>query len=154
MANMNRTTISEIIAEFNSKPELLVQILQTIVSRFGWVPSETIRQIAEELNLSRADVHGVVEYYHDFRTTEPGKHIVKICQAEACQAMGSRELTEHAKKTLAVGLHDTNNDVTLEPVYCLGNCACSPAVMIDGKTYGRVDESRFDALLGTMRGND
>ena len=154
MANMNRTTISEIIAEFNSKPELLVQILQTIVSRFGWVSSETIRQLAEKLNLSRADVHGVVEYYHDFRTTEPGKHIVKICQAEACQAMGSRELTEHAKKTLAVGLHDTNNDVTLEPVYCLGNCACSPAVMIDGKTYGRVDESRFDALLGTMRGND
>jgi len=154
MANMNRTTISEIIAEFNSKPEMLVQILQTIVSRFGWVPPETIRQLAEELNLSRADVHGVVEYYHDFRTDEPGKHIVKICQAEACQAMGSRELTEHAKKTLAVGLHDTNNDVTLEPVFCLGNCACSPAVMIDGKTHGRVNESRFDALLDTMRGND
>jgi len=154
MANMNRTTISEIIAEFNSKPEMLVQILQTIVSRSGWVPPETIRQLAEELNLSRADVHGVVEYYHDFRTKEPGKHIVKICQAEACQAMGSRELTEYAKKTLAVDLHDTNNDVTLEPVYCLGNCACSPAVMIDGKTHGRVSESRFDTLLDTMRGND
>lgn len=154
MANMNRTTISGIIAEFDSKPEMLVQILQAIVSRFGWVPPETIRLLAVELNLSRADVHGVVEYYHDFRTEEPGNHIVKICQAEACQAMGSRELTEHAKKTLAAGLHDTNNDVTLEPVYCLGNCACSPAVMIDGKTYGRVDVSRFDALLDTMRGND
>ena len=154
MANMNRTTVSEIIAEFSSKPEMLVQILQTIVSRFGWVPPETIRQLAEELNLSRADVHGVVEYYHDFRTEEPGKHIVKICQAEACQAMGGRELTDHAKKTLAVGFHDTNNDVTLEPVYCLGNCACSPAVMINGKTYGRVDESRFDALLDSVRGND
>jgi len=154
MSNMNRTTISGIIAEFNSKPEMLVQILQTIVSRFGWVPPETIRQLAEELNLSRADVHGVVEYYHDFRTEEPGKHIIKICQAEACQAMGSRELTDHAKKTLAVGLHGTNNDVTLEPVYCLGNCACSPAVMINGKTFGRVDESRFDALLDSVRGND
>ena len=154
MANMNRTTISGIIAEFNGKPEMLVQILQAIVSRFGWVPPDTIRQLAEELNLSRADVHGVVEYYHDFRTEEPGKHIVKICQAEACQAMGSHELTEHAKKTLAVGLHDTNNDVTLEPVYCLGNCACSPAVMINGKTYGRVDESRFDALLDSVGGND
>jgi formate dehydrogenase subunit gamma len=154
MANMNRTTISEIIADFGSKPEMLVQILQSIVSRFGWVPPETIRQLAEELNLSRADVHGVVEYYHDFRTAEPGKHIVKICQAEACQAMGSRELTEHAKRTLTVNLHETNDDVTLEPVYCLGNCACSPAVMIDGKTYGRVDESRFDTLLQTMRGND
>ena len=154
MANMNRTTISEIITEFSAKPEMLVQILQTIVSRFGWVPPETIRQLAEELNLSRAEVHGVVEYYHDFRTEEPGKHIVKICQAEACQAMGSRELTEHAKQTLAVDLHETNNDVTLEPVFCLGNCACSPAVMIDGKTHGRVSESRFDALLDSMRGND
>jgi formate dehydrogenase subunit gamma len=154
MANMNRTTISAVIAEFGSRPEMLVQILQTIVSRFGWVPPDTIRQLAEELNLSRADVHGVVEYYHDFRTEEPGKHIVKICQAEACQAMGSRELTEHAKKTLAVDLHDTNNDITLEPVYCLGNCACSPAVMIVGKTHGRVDQSRFDPLLDSMRGKD
>ncbi len=154
MANMTRTTISEIIAEFDTRPEMLVQILQRIVSRCGWVPPETIRQLADELNLSRADVHGVVEYYHDFRTEEPGEHIVKICQAEACQAMGSRKLTEHATRTLAMSLHDTANDVTLEPVYCLGNCACSPAVMIDGKTYGRVDEARFDALLDAMRGSD
>jgi len=154
MAKIDEQTTRDIVAQFDHKAEMLVQILQAIVSRFGWVPAETIRQLAQELNLSRADVHGVVEYYHDFRTEEPGKHIVKICQAEACQAMGSRELTDHAKKTLAVDLHDTNNDVTLEPVYCLGNCACSPAVMIDGKTHGRVDESRFDALLDTMGGND
>ena len=147
MADMNKTTISEIVAEFDSKPEMLVQILQAIVSRFGWVPADTIRQLADELKLSRADVHGVVEYYHDFRTEQPGKHIVKICQAEACQAMGSRELTAHANKTLT-------DDVTLEPVYCLGNCACSPAVMIDGKTYGRVNESRFDDLLASVRGSD
>jgi len=154
MANGNRTTISKIVAEFKSKPEMLVQILQTITSRFGWVSPETIRQLAEELNLSRAEVHGVVEYYHDFRTTAPGRHIVKICQSEACQAMGSRGLTEHAKKTLAMSLHDTDNDVTLEPVYCLGNCACSPAVMIDGKTYGRVDAARFNTLVDAMRGED
>jgi formate dehydrogenase subunit gamma len=154
MARIDEQTTRDIVARFNAKPEMLVQILQAIVSRFGWVPSATIRQLADELNLSRADVHGVVEYYHDFRTEEPGKHIVKICQAEACQAMGSRELTEHAKKTLAVDLNDSNDNVTLEPVYCLGNCACSPAVMIDGKTYGRVNESRFDDLLETMRGND
>ena len=147
MAKIDEQTTRDIVAQFNAKPEMLVQILQAIVSRFGWVPSATIRQLADELNLSRADVHGVVEYYHDFRTEEPGEHIVKICQAEACQAMGSRELTEHAKKALT-------DDVTLEPVYCLGNCACSPAVMIDGKTYGRVDKSRFDNLLETMRGND
>jgi len=154
MAKIDDKTTSEIVAQYQGKPELLVQILQTIVSRFGWIPPETVRQLAEELNLSRADVHGVVEYYHDFRTEEPGKHIVKICQAEACQAMGSSKLTEHAKTTLAIGMHGTANDITLEPVYCLGNCACSPAVMIDGKTYGRVDESRFNALLDTMRGSE
>jgi formate dehydrogenase subunit gamma len=152
MAKFDEQTTSEIVAEFGGKPEMLVQILQAIVSRFGWVPEATIRQLARELNLSRADVHGVVEYYHDFRTAEPGKHIVKICQAEACQAMGSRELTAHAEKSLAMSLHDTENDITLEPVYCLGNCACSPAVMINGKTYGRVDAKRFDSLLNSTRG--
>tara|TARA_B110000483_G_scaffold176052_1_gene208184 strand:- start:2037 stop:2501 length:465 start_codon:yes stop_codon:yes gene_type:complete len=153
MARIDTETASQIVKDHKSKPELLVQILQTIVTRFGWVPPETVRQLAEELNLSRADVHGVVEYYHDFRTKEPGKHIVKICQAEACQAMGSRQLTDHAQKTLAMSMHDTENNITLEPVYCLGNCACSPAVMIDGKTYGRVDKSRFNALLNNLRGD-
>ena len=152
MATIDKKTTSEIVAEHGAKPELLVQILQAITSRFGWIPDATIRQLAEELNLSRADVHGVVEYYHDFRTEEPGKHILKICQAEACQAMGSRKLTEHAKKVLAMSFHDTENDITLEPVYCLGNCACSPAIMINGKTYGRVDEARFNALLDSLRG--
>jgi formate dehydrogenase subunit gamma len=154
MAKIDKTTTSEIVADHGAKPELLVQILQTIVMRFGWIPNETIRQLAEELNLSRADVHGVVEYYHDFRTEEPGKHIVKICQAEACQAMGSRELTDHAEKTLAMSLHDTENDITLEPVYCLGNCACSPAVMVNGKTYGRVDAARFNTHLDALRGDE
>ena len=154
MARINQQTTSEIVAEYGSKPEMLVQILQTIVGRFGWIPDETIRQLAEELNLSRADVHGVVEYYHDFRTAEPGEHIVKICQAEACQAMGSRKLTDYARKPLAMSLHDTENDITLEPVYCLGNCALSPAVMINGKTHGRVDEARFNELLDDMRGSD
>lgn len=154
MATIDKQTTSDIVAEYGARPELLVQILQTIVGRFGWVPEDTIRQLAGELNLSRADVHGVVQYYHDFRTEEPGKHIIKICQAEACQAMGSRALTEYAKKTLAMSLHDTENDITLEPVYCLGNCACAPAVMIDGKTIGRVDEQRFNTLLNSMRGTD
>lgn len=154
MATIDKKTTSDIVAEYGGKPEMLVQILQTIVTRYGWVPDATIRQLADELNLSRADVHGVVEYYHDFRTEEPGRHIVKICQAEACQAMGSRGLTAHAEKTLAMSLHDTANNITLEPVYCLGLCACSPAVMIDGKTYGRVDAHRFDVLLDTLRGKD
>lgn len=151
MARIDANTASEIVAAFGAKPELLVQILATIVERFGWVPEDTIRQLADELNLSRADVHGVVEYYHDFRTSEPGKHVVKICQAEACQAMGSEKLTAYAEQSLAMSLHDTENDITLEPVYCLGNCACSPAVMVDGKTYGRVDEKRLNDILDDMR---
>lgn len=154
MARIDKDATSEIIAAHGAKPELLVQILQAIVMRYGWIPEDTVRQLADELNLSRADVHGVVQYYHDFRTEEPGKHIVKICQAEACQAMGSRELTDYARRILTMDLHETEKDITLEPVYCLGNCACSPAIMIDGKTYGRVNETRFNELLDDMRGRD
>lgn len=148
---IEREATSEIVREFGAKPELLVQILQAIVTRHGWIPEDTIRQLAFELNLSRADVYGVVNYYHDFRTEAPGKHIVKICQAEACQAMGSRALTEHARESLGAGMHETSDGVTLEPVYCLGNCACAPAVMIDNKTHGRVDASRFDSLVTGLR---
>lgn len=154
MARIDASTTSEIVATFDARPEMLVQILATIVERFGWVPEDTVRQLASELNLSRAEVHGVVEYYHDFRSQEPGKHIVKICQAEACQAMGSQQLTAHAEKSLAMSLHDTENDISLEPVYCLGNCACSPAVMVNGKTYGRVDAQRFNRIIDGLRGSD
>lgn len=147
-------TASEVIAGFGNRPEMLVQILATLVDRFGYVSEDGIRQLAEALNLSRADVHGVVTYYHDFRTTPPGRHIVKVCQAEACQAMGSRALTDHVQGALGVELHGTADDVTLEPVYCLGNCACAPAVMIDGRTYGRVDAERFDELLGALSEGD
>ncbi len=147
---IDREATSGIVDEYGAKPEYLVQILQAIVMRHGWISEDTIRQLAFELNLSRADVYGVVNYYHDFRTTPPGKHIVKICQAEACQAMGSRALTEHAHEALGAGFHETSNDVTLEPVYCLGNCACAPAVMIDSKTHGRVDAERFDDLVAGL----
>ncbi len=150
----DKDAADNIIDEFGARPEMLVQILQAFVQRFTWIPEAAVRQLAEKLNLSRADVHGVVSYYHDFRTEPPGKHVVKICQAEACQSMGSRELTEHASDSLGVDLHDTENDVTLEPVYCLGNCACSPAIMIDNKTYGRVSLERFDQLVSAMRQND
>lgn len=143
--------VGQVIESFGARPEMLVQILQGIVQRIGWVPEDVIRQLADVLNLSRADVHGVVSFYHDFRTKPPGRHIVKICQAEACQAMGSRELTDHAQQALGVEMHGSNEAVTLEPTYCLGNCACSPAVMIDNKTYGRVSRNRFDDLVAAMR---
>ncbi len=147
-ANMiDKASVTNIVERYGGKPEMLVQILQSIVQAHGWISEDVIRQLAGDLNLSRADVHGVVEYYHDFRTSPPGRHIVKVCQAEACQAMGSRELTSHARR--AVG-----DDTTLEDVYCLGTCACAPAVMVDGRTYGRVDAERFDSLIGTLEGRD
>jgi formate dehydrogenase subunit gamma len=141
---IDRESISAIVNQYGARPEMLVQILQRIVQQHGWISEDVTRQLAGDLNLSRADVHGVVEYYHDFRTTPPGKHIVKICQAEACQAMGSRELTAHANQVI-------DDDTTLEPVYCLGNCACAPAVMVNGKTLGRVSNKRFDAALAEIR---
>ena len=150
----NRDIASELIASFDTRPELLVQILHSFQDRFGWIPEPAIRQLAEELNLSRADVHGVVSFYHDFRATPPGRHVVRICQAEACQAMGSRELSEHAESSLGLKMHESTEELTLEPVYCLGNCACSPAVMGDGDTFGRVSNKRFDHIVNTMKGSD
>ena len=144
---------SEIIGQFDARPELLVQMLHAFMHRYGHISDGAIRQIAKELNLSRAEVHGVVSFYHDFRTSPAGEHVVKICQAESCQAMGSRELTAHAEQKLGVSLQGTTDDgkVTLDPVYCLGNCACSPAVMVDEKVYGRVDDERLDALIDECR---
>ncbi len=144
---------TEIINNYGAAPEMLVQILVAFVERYSYISEEAMRQIAQELNLSRAEVYGVVNFYHDFRTQPPGKHRVKICQAESCQAMGSRELTLHAERKLGVSLSETTEDgaLTLEPVYCLGNCACSPAVMIDERLYGRVDADKFDQLIEKHR---
>ena len=141
---IDSNAVAEIVDRFDAKPEMLVQILVAVVNEHGWVSGDVVRQLADLLNLSRADVPGVVEYYHDFRTAPPRRHIVKICQAEACQAMGSRTLVAHAEAA-------ADGDTTMEPVYCLGNCACAPAVMVDGKTYGRVSAERFDALLAAAR---
>jgi formate dehydrogenase subunit gamma len=140
---------SEIISRFGARPEMLLQVLHAFMERYGFIAEEAIRQIAGELNLSRAEVHGVVSFYHDFRTDPPGRHVVKICQSEACQAMGSRELTAHAEQKLGTTLGTTAHDgsATVEPVYCLGLCACAPAVLIDGKLHARVDADTFDALV-------
>jgi len=153
-AKYDSSIAHEIINQFGSRPEMLVQILHALLERYGFISDDAIRQLADELNLSRAEVHGVVSFYHDFRTEPPGDHIVKICQAEACQAMGSRALTQHAETRLGVSMHETTTDgsVTLEPVYCLGNCACSPAVMVDDRVYGRVDDGKLDGLLDAFGG--
>ncbi len=147
-------TARDLISLTGAEPRMLVQILRVFVENFGFVNDDMIRLLASELNLSRAEVHGVVSFYHDFRTSPPGQHVVKICQAEACQAMGSRALTDHAKQSLGIDMHATTEDgaVTLEPVYCLGNCACSPAVMINDNVYGKVDANTFDTLISKHAG--
>lgn len=152
-ARYDRNIATEIINRFGAKPEMLVQILHAFVERYSFIGEDAIRQIADELNLSRAEVHGVVSFYHDFRTKPAGKRVIKICQAEACQAMGSRKLTAHAEKKTGVALGGTDEDgeLTLEAVYCLGNCACSPALMDGDRVYGRVDAKGFDRILASGR---
>ncbi|WP_035690736.1 formate dehydrogenase subunit gamma [Azospirillum halopraeferens] len=131
----------------------LLPILHALQEEFGCIDDAAIPLLARELNLSRADVHGVVSFYHEFRRTRPGRHVIKVCRAEACQSMGCDSLVEHAKRRLAIDVHGTTADdaFTLEPVFCLGNCALAPAVMIDDRLYGRVDPRRFDALTDAVR---
>ena len=127
----------------------LIEILHEVQADFGCIPPGAVAVIARELNLSRAEVHGVVSFYHHFRTKAPGRHVLQICRAESCQAAGGRAIENHAQKRLGVGFGGTTPDgrVTLEAVYCLGLCACSPAAMLDGEVYGRVTPERLDALI-------
>ncbi len=148
-------TVQSAIAAGRHRPGALLPILHDIQDALGYIPRDALPVIGRALNLSRAEVHGVVSFYPHFRRTLPGRHVVQICQAESCQAMGSTRLTAHAQAKLGIGLHETTADgaVTLEPVYCLGNCACSPAVMVDGNDlHGRVDNDAFDAIVADCRG--
>ncbi|NEX47649.1 formate dehydrogenase subunit gamma [Rhodobacter sp. ETT8] len=141
--------ISALIAPHLALEGPLLPILHDIQARFGHVPDRAQPLIAEALNISKAEVHGVVSFYHDFREVPAGRHVVKICRAEACQAMGGAALAEQTLARLGIGWHGTtaNGAVTVEPVYCLGLCACAPAAMVDDKVVGRVDAARMDALL-------
>ncbi|WP_323778309.1 formate dehydrogenase subunit gamma [Leisingera sp.] len=127
----------------------LLPILHALQEACGSIPQEATPLIADALNISKAEVHGVISFYHDFREVPAGRHVVKICRAEACQAVGGNALAEAARARLGVEWHGTtaNGAVTLEPVYCLGLCACGPAAMVDGKVHGRVDEARMANLL-------
>ena len=142
--------IEKLALSLADAPGALLPILHAIQDEFGHVPEFAVPVVAEVLNLSRAEVHGVITFYHFFRTTPPGKHTLFLCRAEACQAMGARALERHARERLKIDFHETTADghFSLEPVYCLGNCACSPAVMIDETVYGRVTPERLDELLG------
>ena len=141
--------ISRVLEERKDQPGALLPILHGIQDALGHVPREAVAQIAQALNLSRAEIHGVVSFYHYFRTSPPGRHTVYLCRAESCQSMGANQLVEHAKAKLGVDFHETTRDgaFTLEPIYCLGNCACSPAMMIDDEVYGRVTPARFEEVV-------
>ena len=152
-ADWSAARASEIIAAEKGREGPLLPILHGLMDAFGYVPEPAVPMVAEALNLSRADVHGVVSFYHDFRDAKPGRHVVKLCRAEACQAVGARGLERHATATLGVRFGETTADgaITLEPVYCLGNCAAGPSMMVDGEPVGRVDAAAFDATVAALR---
>lgn len=144
-----RLVVLDVTGRLKDLPGALLPVLHGIQDALGYVPEAAVPLIAREMNLSRADVHGVISFYHYFRQQPAGKHVIRLCRAESCQAMGAVTLEKHVKQRLGVDFHETTKDgqYTLEPVYCLGNCACSPAMMVDGELKGRVTPERFDAWL-------
>lgn len=142
-----------IIEEFKAKPGALLPLLHAIQDRFSYIPEDAVALIAGALKLSRAEVHGVISFYHHFRTKQPGRHVVEVCRAEACQAVGGRHLEAYAKSILDVQYHQTtaDNNITLEPVYCLGNCSCGPSVRVGDEIYAEVDTQRFDELIESLK---
>jgi formate dehydrogenase subunit gamma len=140
---------AEIISEHGKVEGATLVILHALQEAFGYIPEEAIPMIASELNLSRAEVYGVFTFYHDFRHKPAGRHVLKLCRAEACQAAGGDALAARAEAKLGISLGSTTADelVTLEPIYCLGLCATAPSAMLDGRLIGRLDEARIDALI-------
>lgn len=149
-----QVAVDAAISRHQSTAGGLLPLLHAIQDALGYVPPDAIPPIAKALNLSRAEVHGVVSFYHHFRSAPPGRHVLQVCRAEACQSMGAETLLSRLRDTLGVDLHETTADgaVTLEPVYCLGNCACAPSVMVDGQVRGRVTPQRADALVAELQG--
>lgn len=145
----DETRGAEIIAEHAKQEGATLVILHALQEAFGYVPEAAIPMVAQALNLSRAEVHGVVTFYHDFRHKPAGRHVLKLCRAEACQAAGGDALAARAEAKLGVSLGNTTADdrVALEPIYCLGLCSTAPSAMLDGRLVGRLDEKRLDALV-------
>jgi formate dehydrogenase subunit gamma len=147
-------TAREVALDMKEMDGPLLPILHTFLERFGHINNEAIVILADVLNLTRADVQGVVGFYHDFRREPSGRHVIKLCRAEACQSMGSEELASNLERALGIKFGETTPDrrVTLEAVYCLGNCALSPAALIDNRLFGRADETKLlDAVGGPRR---
>ncbi|MGR9087886.1 MAG: formate dehydrogenase subunit gamma [Gammaproteobacteria bacterium] len=144
-----KSTVEEIIASLKDRPGALLPILHGVQDKLGYIPAETVPDIAAALNLSRAEVHGVISFYHYFRDTPPGKTTIHLCRAESCQAMGGKQLEAHVKSRLGIGFHETTKDgrFSLEPVYCLGLCACSPSMQVGDDVHGRVSADLFDRII-------
>jgi formate dehydrogenase subunit gamma len=145
-------SITRIVDARRNMPGALLPILHEIQDSHGFIPADAVPVIAKALNLSRAEVHGVITFYHHFREQPAGRHVVQVCRAEACQSVGADALAAHASRALGCGFHETTADgrFTLEPVYCLGQCACGPAMLIGEQLHGRVDAKRFDALVAAL----
>ncbi len=147
-----QATVARAIDHHRQRPGALLPLLHEVQHALGYIPSESVEAIAHGLNLSRAEVHGVITYYHHFRQHPPAQHVVQVCQAEACQSMGGDALTAHAQAHLGCAMHSTSADgrYALEPVYCLGLCASSPSMMLGDRVFGRVTPQRFDQLIGAL----
>ena len=145
--------VDRALERFRGVRAALLPVLHDVHDALGWIPPDSLESIARGLNLSLAEVHGVVTFYHDFRSEPPGRHVLRVCRAEACQAMGSDALADRVRERTGAGMGETTSDgsLTVEPVYCLGNCACSPAVMFDGRLEGRVTGEKMDAILESAR---
>jgi formate dehydrogenase subunit gamma len=140
---------AEIIASETGREGAMLPMLHALQGAFGYIHAEAVPMIGDALNLTRAEVHGVVSFYHDFRRGPPGRHVLRLCRAEACQSLGADALAAHVRRHLGVDWHDTTSDgaITLEPVFCLGLCAIGPSAMLDGAPLGRLDNGRIDAAL-------
>jgi len=149
---MSTSAIDRIIEAYRSEPGGLLPALHAVQEALGHLPSDALVRLAQAFKLSRAEVHGVVSFYRHLHRELPGQHIVELCRAEACQARGARELARHAQAKLGVGFGETTGDgrISLRPVYCLGNCACTPSIAVDGRVYARVTPERFDALIDAI----
>ena len=143
---------ADVIATHAGRHGAMLPILHALQECFGYVDRAAVPMIADALNLSRAEVHGVVTFYHDFREAPAGRHVVKLCRAEACQAVGGAALAVHAQRQLGIKWHETTPDgrVTLEPVFCLGLCACGPAALVDGEPVSGLDPAGFDRRLAEI----
>jgi formate dehydrogenase subunit gamma len=145
--------VRQILAGCGTTQDQLMPVLHAIQDATGFVPPDMLGEIASTFNLSRAEVHGVVTFYHYFRSEPPARHVIQICRAEACQSMGGDALLAHAEQTLGCRLHEhgAGGEFALDPVYCLGQCATAPAIMIGGALHARVTPARFDALLARAK---